>query len=120
MLFWIKCLNRFVSLFYEHWMYMTMATKESVGYRRNRNYTKQIDWIYDLNCDLYNCYMEPKENPAIGYMKCMIRNWDIIHPEFSHLSDKNLRDQASSIIKTKIVMETKCSTDSKTNWNSHC
>ena len=81
---------------------------------------EQIDWTYDLNCDLYNCYTKAKENPAIGYMKRMIQNCDIIHPEFSHLSDTNLRDQASSIIKTKIVMETKFSTDSKTNWNSQC
>ena len=97
-----------------------MANKESVSYRRNRDYTKQIDWTYDLNCDLYNCYTKPKENPAIGYMKRMMQNWDIIHLEFSHLSDKNLRDQASSIITTKIVMETKFSTDSKTSLNCQC
>ena len=48
----------------------------------------------------------------------MKQTWDIIHPEFSHLSDKNLRDQASRIIKNKIVMETEFSTDSNTNWNS--
>ena len=58
-----------------------------------------------------------KENPAIGYMKRIKQNWDIIHPEFSHLSDKNLRDQTSRIIKNKIVMETEFSTDSNTNWN---
>ena len=95
-----------------------MATEKSVNYRRNRDYTKQFDWIYDLNCDLCNCYTKAKENPAIGYMKRMKQNWDIIHPEFSHLSDKNLRDQASRIIKNKIVMETEFSTDSNTNWNS--
>ena len=48
----------------------------------------------------------------------MKKTWDIIHPEFSHLSDKNLRDQTSRIIKNKIVMETEFSTDSNTNWNS--
>ena len=45
----------------------------------------------------------------------MKQNWDIIYPEFSHLSDKNLRDQASRIIKNKIVMETEFSTDSSAN-----
>ena len=95
-----------------------MATEKSVNYRRNRDYTKQFDWIYDLNCDLCNCYTKAKENPAIGYMKRMKQNWDIIHPEFSHLSDKKLRDQASRIIKNKIVMETEFSTDINTNWNS--
>ena len=48
----------------------------------------------------------------------MKQNCDIIHPEFSHLSDKNLRDQASRIIKNKIVMENEFSKDSNTNWNS--
>ena len=48
----------------------------------------------------------------------MKQNWDIIHPKFSHISDKNLRDQASRIIENKIVMETEFSIDSNTNWNS--
>ena len=68
-----------------------------------------------MNCDLYNCYTKTKENPAIGYMKRMKQNWDIINTEFSHLSDTNLCDQAGRIIKNKIVMETEFSTDSNTN-----
>ena len=96
-------------------MYATTATKKSVSYRRNRDCTKQFDWTYDLNCDLYNCYAKAKESPTIGYVKRMKQTWDIIHPEFSHLSDKNLRDQVSRIIKNKIVMETKFSTDTNTN-----
>ena len=59
--------------------------------------------------------MKAKENPAVRYMKCMEQNWDIIHPEFSHLLDKNLHDQASRIIKNKIVMETKFSKEIETN-----
>ena len=92
-----------------------MATKKSVSYRRNRDSTEQFYWTYDLNCDLYNCYIKAKENSAIGYMRRMNQNWGIIHPEFSHLSDKNLRDQASRIIKHKIIMETEFLTDSNTN-----
>ena len=95
-----------------------MATKMSVSYRRNRDYTKQFDWTYNLNCDLYNCYTKTKENLAIGYMKRMKHNWDTIHPESSHLTDKNLRDQASRIIKNKIVMETEFAKDSNTSLNS--
>ena len=79
-------------------MYTTMDTKKLVSYQRNRDYPKQFDWTYDLNCDLYNCYTKAKENPPIGFMKHMKQNWVIIHPEFSHLSDKNLRDRASRII----------------------
>ena len=97
-----------------------MATKKSISYRRNRDYTKQFDWTCDLNCDLYNCYTKAKENLAIGYMKRMKQNWDTIHPEFSHLTDKHLRDQASRIIKKKIVMETEFAKDSNTlNSQSH-
>ena len=95
-----------------------MAIKKLVTYRKNRDYTKQFDWTYDLHCDLYSCYTKAKENPVIVYRKYMKQTCDIIHPEFSHLSDKNLRDQTSRIIKNKIVMETEFSTDSNTNWNS--
>ena len=49
-------------------------------------------------------------------MKRMKQNWDIIHLEFSHLPDKNLRDQANRIIKNKTVMETEFSTETNTNW----
>ena len=52
-------------------MYATTATKKSVSYRRNRDCTKQFDWTYDLNCDLYNCYAKAKESPTIGYVKRM-------------------------------------------------
>ena len=48
----------------------------------------------------------------------MKQNWYITHPEFSHLSDNSLRNQASRIIKNKIVMETEFSIDSNANWNS--
>ena len=74
------------------------GTKKSVSYRRNPDYTKQFDWNYGLNCDTYKCYTQAKENPDIGYMKRMKQNWGTICPEFSHLSDKKLRDQASRII----------------------
>ena len=39
-------------------------------------------------------------------MKRLKSYWDEIYPEFSFLSDKNLRDQASRIDKNKVVMET--------------
>ena len=47
-----------------------------------------------------------KEDPRIGYMKRLKEKWDEIHPEYSFLSDKNLRDQASRIEKNKDVMDT--------------
>ena len=50
--------------------------------------------------------MRARENPAPGYMKSLISYWDEIYPEFSFLSDKNLRDHASHIDKIEVVMET--------------
>ena len=83
-------------------MYTTMDTKNSVSYQRNRDYPKQFDWTYDLNCDLYNCYTKAKENPPIGFMKLMKQNWVIIHLEFSHLSDKKLVIELVELSRTKL------------------
>ena len=39
-------------------------------------------------------------------MERMKQKWDEIYPEYSFLTDKNLRDQASRIEKNKDVMDT--------------
>ena len=85
------------------------------SYRRNRDYSKQFDWTYDLKKDVYNCYLKAKENPKIGYMKRLKSYWDEMHPEFNFLSDKNLRDQASRVEKNKVVMETEFKTVTTNN-----
>ena len=76
------------------------------SYKRNRDYSKHFNWSYELKRDVYNCYLRARENPAPGYMKRLKLHWDKIYPEFSFLSNKNLRDQASRIDKNKVVMET--------------
>ena len=76
------------------------------SYRRNRDYSTHFNWTYDLKRDVYRCYLMAKEDPRIGYMKRLKEKWDEIHPEYSFLSDKNLRDQASRIEKNKDVMDT--------------
>ena len=86
----------------------TMPPKPS--YRRNRDYSKQFDWTYDLKKDVYNCYLKAKEDPKIGYMKRLKKYWDELHSEFNFLSDKNIRDQASCIEKNKAVMATEYET----------
>ena len=86
----------------------TMPPKPS--YRRNRDYTKQFDWTYDLKKDVYRSYLRAKENPKIGCMKRLKNYWDKLHPEFNFLSNKNLKDQASRIEENKIVMETEYGT----------
>ena len=76
------------------------------SYRRNRDYSTHFNWTYDLKRDVYQCYLTAKEDPRIRYMKRMKEKWDEIHPEYSFLTDKNLRDQALRIEKNKDVMDT--------------
>ena len=76
------------------------------SYRWNRNYSTHFNWTYDLKHDVYQCYLTAKEDPTIGYLKRRKEKWDEIHPEYSFLTDKNLRDQASRIEKNKDVMDT--------------
>ena len=79
------------------------------SYRRNRDYSKQFNWTYELKQDVYKCYLKAKEDPRLGYMKRMKRYWDEIHPELSHFSDKNLRDQATTVERRRVVMDTEFS-----------
>ena len=76
------------------------------SYRPNRDYSTYFNWTYDLKRNVYQCYLTAKEDPRIGYMKRMKENWDEIHPEYSFLTDKHLRDQASRTEKNKDVMDT--------------
>ena len=81
-----------------------MSPKPS--YKRNHDYTRQFNWTYDLKRDVYNCYIKARENKSIGYMKRLKSYWDELHPGFSFLSDKNLRDVASRIALNKVVIDT--------------
>ena len=62
-------------------------------------------------------------------MKRLKEKWDEIHPEYSFLSDKNLRDQASRIEKSKDVMDTEyvqfrsnnnSEVDEQSNYSNNC
>ena len=81
-----------------------MAQKP-VNYRRNRNYSKQFEWTYELNEDLHRCYNKARKDPRIGYMNRLKSYWDEIHPELSNFTSKNLRDQASRVEKRKTDRE---------------
>ena len=76
------------------------------SYRRNRNYSKQFAWTHELNVDLCKCYRKAKEDPSIGYINRLKNYWDEIYPQFSYLSFKRLRDQASRVEQRKIAMTT--------------
>ena len=87
----------------------------AVSYRRKRDYTKQFDWNYELNNDLYKCYLRAKENKSLGYMARMKNIWDEINPEYSFLTSNLLRDQASRVVKNKVVMATEYRNEQDTN-----
>ena len=99
------------------------------SYRRNRDYSTHFNWTYDLKRDVYHCYLTAKEDPRIGYMKRLKEKWDEIHPEYSFLSDKNLRDQASRFEKNKDVKDTEyvhfrsnnnSEVDKQTDYSNNC
>ena len=50
--------------------------------------------------------MKAKSDLKIGYMNRMKNLWDKIHLELTFFSAKNLRDQASRVEKSRVVMET--------------
>ena len=53
-----------------------------------------------MNKDIYECYLQAERDKP-GYMK----SWDEIRPEYSHLSDKNLRDRLDRIIKKNLLAD---------------
>ena len=72
-----------------------------VSFRRtNRKEIGQTNWTYELKSSLYSCYVRAEPNKP-HYMKRLKSLWDVEHPEFNHLTSKNLRDKAAWIIKKK-------------------
>ena len=65
-----------------------------------------IVWTYELNRDVYQCYIKARENPKIGYMKRMKQYWDNLHPEFTNFNEKQLRQQATFVESKGLKLET--------------
>ena len=85
-----------------------MATKQktiSTSYCRNRNYSQHFEWTYELNYDVYKCYVNARNNPKIGYMKRMKEEWDNLHPELSHFNPEQLRQQATFVASKGIILD---------------
>ena len=57
-----------------------------------------------MNKDVYECYLQTERDKP-GYMKRLKALWDEIRPEYSHLSDKNLRDRVDRIIKKNLLAD---------------
>ena len=86
-----------------------MATQRktiSTSYRRKRDYSQHFQWSYELNSDVYKCYSKARENPKIGYMKCLKEEWDKLHLELAHFTLKQLRQQATFVASKSIILET--------------
>ena len=95
-------------------MTLNTNTTTSVSYRRDRDYSKQFKWTYELNKDLYNCYTKARENPKKGYMKRMKVLWDDLHPELSYFNGKYLRQQSTYITQRGYILETRTENDQET------
>ena len=81
----------------------TARRKRIISYKRpSRDYSKtKIKWSYELNKDLYNCYLE-SDHKTHGYIKRLKSLWNEKRPEYNQLSEKYLREQASRIIKKNL------------------
>ena len=74
-----------------------MATNTSTNYisvRRNRDYSKKFNWTETLKQDVYNFYLTAREDPRKGFMQRMKNLWDAKYPMHSHITQRNLREQA--------------------------
>ena len=87
---------------------MSTSKHKSVSYRRNKDYSKQFNWTYELNVDLYKCYTQAREVPRKGYMARMKKMWDKLHPELNHFTENYLRQQAN-VTNSNIYRETEIS-----------
>ena len=85
-----------------------MATRNQIrhfSYKRNRNYSIHFNWTYELNCDLYKCYIKAKEDPSVGYMRRLKTNWLEMHPEYEQFSEKHLAQQVRFIMKKNKTLD---------------
>ena len=88
----------------------------NVSYQRNRDYSKNLDWTYELKSDVYECYKRAKCDPTIGYMKRLKLYWDELHPEYNHLNEKQLRQQTTFVEKKKLVLDSNLETGIREEW----
>ena len=44
--------------------------KKLVTSRRGRDYSSQLNWIYELNEGICSYHIKTKEDPWLGYMTC--------------------------------------------------
>ena len=86
-------------------IHQTKRGRKKIFYKRpNRNYAKQTRWTFEMNKDVYECYLQAERDKP-GYMKRLKTLWDEIRPEYAHLSDKNLRDRVDRIIKKNLLAD---------------
>ena len=90
-------------------------TSRRPSVRRNRDYSKSITWKYELNIDIHYCFLEADKSTP-GYMARLKILWDKKHPELSHLTERQLREQANRVAKKGLVMEAK-HRDNETDGN---
>ena len=85
---------------------VTQRKTTTTRYRRKRDYSQHVEWSYELNCDVCKCYNKARENSKIGYIKRVKEEWDKLHPELAHFTQKQLRQQATFVASKSIILET--------------
>ena len=91
----------------------TQCKTTATSYCRKHDYSQHFEWSYQLNCDIYKCYSKARENPNIGYMNHLKAEWDKLHPELAHFTQKQLRQQATFVASKRIILETNPADTSK-------
>ena len=71
-----------------------------ISYRRNRDYTKSIEWTEQLKRDLYECYLQSEADKP-RFMQRLKTIWDEKHRDMNYISAKNLNERAKRMIRNK-------------------
>ena len=83
-------------------------TRRRPSYRRNRDYSKKVNWTYELNNALYTCY-KGCEPDKPNYSERLKKIWDQVKPMYSYMTKKHLAEQVRRIKNKNLVMhETLC------------
>ena len=84
----------------------TKATTRNISVQRNRDYSQVFQWTSTLNDDVYNFYLQARENPQKGYMRRLKASWDEKYPAHANLTEKHLRERAIFVESKRRIIST--------------
>ena len=75
----------------KHPLHQTKRGRKKISYKRpDRNYAKQTRWTFEMNKDVYECYLQVERDKP-GYMRRLKTLWDEIQPELCHWTKKTCK-----------------------------